>query len=95
MKIHAFIVSILLTGSHFVIASDLMDAIVGGQRDLALNMIAEGVDVSELQTDGTSALMYAAYLGDAEMAATLIKAGADPSLANSYGTSAILEATIV
>ena len=54
MNIRAFIVSVLastlLTGSHFAIASDLVDAIVGGQRDLALNMIAQGADVSELQS---------------------------------------------
>jgi uncharacterized protein len=95
MKIRVLLVSIFLAGSQCLLASELVDAIAAGDRDLALKMISEGVDVTELETDGTSALMYASYMGDADLASALIGAGADPSVVNSYGTSAILEATIV
>jgi cytohesin len=95
MKIRVLLVSIILAGSQYLLASELVDAIAAGNGDLALTMISEGADVTELETDGTSALMYASYMGDADLAAALISAGADPSVVNSYGTSAILEASIV
>jgi len=97
MKFNTFLFAIACCAFHLpqVLASDLADIIANGNRDQALALIREGADVTALQSDGTSALMYAAYLGDAELAAALLEAGADPNIANDYGTSAILEASIV
>ena len=73
----------------------VVDVIARGDTDLAAAMIASGADVSAPQPDGTTALMYAAYLANADLAEALIEAGADVNAVNDYGTSPILEAAIV
>ncbi|MEK9647701.1 MAG: ankyrin repeat domain-containing protein [Gammaproteobacteria bacterium] len=78
-----------------VLASDVVNAVARGDRASALALISEGADVSAPHSDGTSALMYAAYLGDAELTEALLKAGADPAVENDYGTTAIQEAAII
>ena len=77
-----------------VFADELVDLVAKGQLSQAREKNSDGVDVNIPQADGTTALMYAAYLGNAEMAATLIDAGANPDASNAYGSSAILEAAI-
>ena len=94
MKVNVFLLSALLFCMPLCSAAQVADAIAGGNRDLALQLIAEGADVSAPQADGTTALMYAAYTGDAELVAALVNAGADVNVSNAYGTSAILEAAI-
>lgn len=94
MKSRVFLIlSLLLSGA--APASELTDAINAGDRDQALALIAAGAEVNAPLADGTTALMFAAYLGDAALTRALLEAGADPDAANSYGTSAILEASII
>ena len=63
-----------------------------GQRDAALQQIAEGSDVNALRSDGSTALLYAAYQGDVELVAALLAKGADPNLRNEYGAFPLSEA---
>jgi len=49
------------------------------------SLVAEGGDARATQTDGTTALHWAAHFDDLEAAELLIGAGADPGAANDYG----------
>ncbi len=49
-------------------------------------------DVNARETDGSTALMWAAHRGDVAAVAQLLRAGADVSLVNHYGASAMSEA---
>src|SRR5712675_1067298 len=57
------------------------------QRDKArVHMLLHtGVDVNVAQSDGTTALHWAAYHDDAETAALLVRAGAKVNAVNRYG----------
>lgn len=63
----------------------VLQAVKAGDRETALALIAkkEGVDAAE--SDGTTALHWAAEQGDHDLVAALLKAGADPNAANRYG----------
>ncbi len=74
--------------------NDIVTLVANNQADLVMQSIANGGDVNAPQADGTTALMYAAYLGDAELVAALVAAGAETNVSNDYGSSAILEASI-
>jgi len=76
-------------------AGEVVDAIVAGKGDEALQLLTEGADANAPRADGTTALMYAAYLGNFELAKALVEAGADINASNDYGTSALLEAAII
>ena len=76
-------------------ADKVADLLARGEVDSAMAQIAAGADVTATRPDGTTALMYAAYLGDAELVQALVEAGADTNAVNDYGTSAILEASII
>jgi ankyrin repeat protein len=74
-------------------ADDLLaDVIQTGDRTAALARIADGADVAAAQSDGTTALHWAAYHGDAELTAALLDAGADPDAVNAYGSRPLAEA---
>lgn len=63
-----------------------------GKREQALQQLALGADVNALRSDGSSALLYAAYQGDAELAAALLSRGANPDQRNAYGAFPLSEA---
>ena len=65
--------------------SDLAAAAEAGNQEAVAAMIDRGADVDARQSDGTTALHWAAYRDDTAMAATLLKAGADPGATNAYG----------
>jgi len=71
---------------------NLADVVAEGNREHALEMIAEGTDVNAAQSDGTSALLYAVYLGGQELVSALVNAGADVNHRNEYGASIMSEA---
>ena len=68
-------------------------ALANEDRDAALELIRERADVNAAQSDGTTALMWAAYHGDVELVETLLRRGAEPNLVNDYGASALSEAS--
>jgi uncharacterized protein len=63
----------------------LADAAERRDRAAIRAQLTRGVDVNETQTDGTTALHWAAHYDDAETAAVLVKAGANVNAANRYG----------
>ena len=73
----------------------LLDALESGDREAAMKLLDAGVDVNARSSDGTTALMWAAYHDDVELVRRLIDAGADAAAQNEYGTSALSEGAIL
>lgn len=72
--------------------AEIADALSVEDRDAAVAAVRSRADVNALQSDGTSALMWAAYLDDAELVELLLRRGADPNVVNDYGANALAEA---
>lgn len=88
--------SLLCLASASLLAhGNLADVVAAGNRAHALEMIAEGTDVNAMQSDGTSALLYAIYNGDLELVTALVDAGADVNHRNEYGASTMGEAAML
>jgi ankyrin repeat protein len=65
--------------------SPLADAVQRGDKQAVATLLKKKADVNAPQSDGTTALHWAAYLEDAETSAALIRAGADVNAANALG----------
>lgn len=65
----------------------IADLVNAGNREGALALLAQGVDVDEPSVDGTTALQWAVYRKDAGLVQRLLDAGADPDRANDYGAT--------
>jgi ankyrin repeat protein len=63
------------------------------RRDTAAvrSELAKGADVNAPQSDGTTALHWAAHWNDAETVSLLLKAGANPRATNRFGASPLSE----
>jgi ankyrin repeat protein len=66
------------------------DAAQRGDKQMVSALLKKKADVNASQSDGATALHWAAYLEDAEMTATLIRAGANVKATNNYGVSPII-----
>lgn len=75
--------------------STLADLIQDGNRQAALELIAEGADVNAAQGDGTTPLHWAVYRIDTELTGSLLENGANADAVNRYGSSPIAEAVKV
>ena len=84
----------MLTSTSLFAHGNLADVVADGKRDHALDMIAEGTDVNAVQSDGTSALLYAVYQGDEALVDALVKAGASVNHRNDYGANTMGEAAM-
>ncbi len=84
--------AMLLLGTQTLHAQNLADLVADGERAEALSLLANGTDVNLPRSDGSTALLYAAYNGDAELVQLLLDAGADPNLRNEYGSFPLSEA---
>ena len=65
----------------------LADAVQRGDRQAVLALLKARADVNAPQSDGATALHWAAYLDDADTTALLIKAGARADATNNYGVT--------
>jgi ankyrin repeat protein len=74
--------------------SDVADAAMKGDKAAIRTLIAQKADVNAPQSDGATALHWAAYRSDKEMVDMLIKAGAKPSVANREGATPLWLASI-
>ena len=73
--------------------SPVADAARDGALEPVSELIAQGADVNVAATDGTTALLWAAYHHHVDMAQALIAAGADPDVANNFGVTPLLQAS--
>src|SRR5881397_2858033 len=65
----------------------LADAVERRDNQAVLSLLKKRADVNAAQSDGATALHWAAYLEDAEMTALLIRAGAKVDTPNNYGVT--------
>lgn len=63
----------------------LLDAARNDDRGAVERLLREGVNANERESDGTTALAWAATRTNVEMAAALLRGGADPNLTNELG----------
>ena len=84
------IVAVLSTAVGAQSPSPVADAAQRGDRQMVSALLKKKADVNASQSDGATALHWAAYLEDAEMTATLIRAGANAKATNNYGVSPII-----
>jgi ankyrin repeat protein len=65
----------------------LADAVQQNDRPAIRTLLNQHADVNQPQTDGTTALHWAAQLDDLETAGLLVRAGANVTAANRYGVT--------
>jgi ankyrin repeat protein len=70
--------------------SPLADAVQRRDKQAIAALLKKKVDVNAPQSDGTTALHWAAYLEDAETAALLMRAGADVNAQTNLGVTPIV-----
>jgi ankyrin len=73
----------------------LVDAVKSGNRDAAMKLITQRVDVNAPDPDGTTALHWAIQRNDLDIVARLIRAGARVNVKNDYGATPMSEAAVV
>ncbi|MDY6983907.1 MAG: ankyrin repeat domain-containing protein, partial [Pseudomonadota bacterium] len=86
----AAVSTLLLAGAP--VYANLVDLVANGESAEALSLLASGTDVNERLSDGSTALLYAAYNGNAELTKALLDAGADANVGNEYGSFPLSEA---
>jgi uncharacterized protein len=74
-------------GSPDAHGAPVADAVQHGDRQAVLSLLKAHAAVNAPQSDGATALHWAAYLEDADTAALLIRAGANVDTPNSYGVT--------
>src|SRR5713226_3909202 len=65
----------------------LADAVQHRDKRAIVSLLKDHVDVDAPESDGATALHWAAYLEDAETTALLIRAGAEVDAPNNYGVT--------
>ncbi|MES2603735.1 MAG: ankyrin repeat domain-containing protein, partial [Pseudomonadota bacterium] len=86
--LRAVTLAVLLASANLAFAqADIADAAQQRDDEAVRRLIKSGADVNAVQSDGATALQWAAYHGDTELAARLLKAGANPALANRNGST--------
>jgi ankyrin repeat protein len=76
------------------IESPVTDAAMNGDRSAVRLLLQKKADVNAPQTDGATAIEWAAYHDDLELADLLIAAGANPKIPNREGATALQLASL-
>jgi ankyrin repeat protein len=87
----------ILAGATFRAHADgaphsLIEAVRAENREAAIALLEQRVDVNATMSDGTTALHWAAHNGDADLVKRLIQARAKVNVANGYGATPMHEA---
>src|SRR5205823_8710328 len=80
-------VTLLSVASLYAASADLADAVMKGNKAAVRALLQKKADVNAAQSDGTTALHWAARLDDLEMADLLIHSGANVSAATRGGAT--------
>jgi cytohesin len=94
IKHRKLVTALLLLSAATANAANLADLVSNGERDTALALLASGTEVDAMQSDGSTALLYAVYQGDTDLVRQLLDAGADASHMNEYGAVPLAEAAM-
>src|SRR5437667_1634683 len=81
------IVMLVFVNGVFAASADLADAVMKGNKAAVRSLLQKKADVNAAQSDGTTALHWAARLDDLEMADLLIHSGANVSAATRGGAT--------
>ena len=87
---HPLLIGLLLSaGAGSALGADarLADAVMAGDKEVFHSLLSDRADVNTAQTDGTTALHWAARRNDVAATEDLIKAGADVRAVNRYGVT--------
>jgi ankyrin repeat protein len=80
--------ALMLATANFAVAqSEVADAAMQRNSEEVRRLIQAGADVTASQSDGATALHWAAYHGSADLAELLLEAGADATAANRNGST--------
>ena len=74
-------------------APSIVDAARHGDKTAIVALLQKKADVNAAESDGTTALQWAAYNNDADCIDLLLKAGANPNAANDLGSTALWAAS--
>ena len=72
----------------------LIDAVKAGDDAQVAALLGKGADVKAKDSEGATALLWAAHNEDVELVRKLLAAGADPKAANDYGAVPLAEAAV-
>src|SRR5205823_4888378 len=81
------IVMLVFVNGVFAASADLADAVMKGNKAAVRSLLQKKADVNAAQSDGTTALHWAARLDDLEIADLLIHSGANVSAATRGGAT--------
>jgi ankyrin repeat protein len=87
--LHTILIALLAS------TTPLIEAVKSGDREAAMALLAQRVDVNVMEADGTTALHWAVQRNDLELVTRLIRAGAQVNTKNDYGSTPMSEAAIV
>ena len=76
-----------------VAAASLAAAARNGDVAAVRAQLEGGTNANEVESDGSSALLWAAYQSSPELIALLLASGADPNLPNEFGVTPLLQAS--
>jgi uncharacterized protein len=89
----ASVLAVLVTaGVSSEALASIANAARDGDIDAVKKQLATGTDVNAVETDGSTALLWAAYQSSPEIVKLLLDAGADPNVANHFGVTPLLQA---
>lgn len=83
-KLFVLPAGLLLCVSAFA-SGTLLSTVKSGDAAAVRTLLTQDVDANEIDTDGTTALAWAAHADDLEIATALLEAGADLSRTNRFG----------
>ena len=92
MKPIIFLTGFAVTAAAFAASLAPADVAQNQDRDGLRALIRQHANLDAPQTDGTTALQWAAHWNDLQMVKDLLQAGANPKLANRYGVTPLSEA---
>lgn len=91
----AGLIAVLLLTALPVAAADSLPVLVEqGNRQAALDLLSQGVDVNAASVDGTTALHWAVHHVDADLVDRLLAQGADPDARNDYNATPMTVAAV-